>query len=217
MVSLMVSVVGKVGESSRSVVAPVHINGVHANEVTGIATGQEGDVQVTNLLLAITIVHEEISIRVVDFNREVIVALTVSLDASDPLEVTSGFLLQYHDRLIVLINGGHQQNVVGRIQVQGHTGKLQISRLHVVHVNLGRNAKVVLTGGNQVLIKAGLRRLTSPQCQTVNGWLAPSWVAELPVSVPIAWIQAVLQIIAKAMFDGNGWGTVDWCWYRVNW
>lgn len=103
----MVSVVTKVSEPRLSVVAPVHINGIHPNEVTGKATWKEGNIQSTKVLVAITIINPEVGFGIVDLDAEVVVSLTVSLDGSDPLELLGNFFLQDNHWLIVFINGGH--------------------------------------------------------------------------------------------------------------
>lgn len=103
----MVSVVTKVSEPRLSVVAPVHINGIHPNEVTSKATWKEGNIQSTKVLFAITIINPEVGFGIVDLDAEVIVSLTVSLDGSDPLELLGNFFLQDNHWLIVFINGGH--------------------------------------------------------------------------------------------------------------
>lgn len=103
----MVSVATKVSEPRLCVVSPVHINGIHPNEVTSEATWQEGNIQSTQVLFAITIINPEVGFGVVNLNAEVIVTLAVSLDGSDPLEFLRNFFLQNNHWLIIFINGSH--------------------------------------------------------------------------------------------------------------
>lgn len=77
---LMVSVVSKVGEPCLRVVTPVHVNGIHTNEVTGEATGQEGNIQGAKVLFAVTVIDPEVGLRIINLDAEVIVTFAVSLD-----------------------------------------------------------------------------------------------------------------------------------------